>query len=52
MPYVVLRNKAAKCFKIEDIKPDTLLLVHYHTPGKHNASQMKGLSFETLKTRV
>lgn len=35
MPYVVLRNKAAKCFKLEDIKPDTVLLVHYHTPGTH-----------------
>ena len=36
MPYVVLRNKAAKCFKLEDIKPDTVLLVHYHTPGTHD----------------
>lgn len=36
MPYVVLRNKAAKCFKLEDIKSDTVLLVHYHTPGTHN----------------
>jgi len=33
MPYVLLRNKAAKCYKLEHIRPQTTIRVHYHAPG-------------------
>ena len=33
-PYLLIRNKAAKCFKLEHIKPETTLKISYHAPGE------------------
>lgn len=38
MPYIVLKNKAAKCYQV-DAKSNTKLIVKYHAPGKFSISK-------------